>query len=140
MSEPGLVDVTGRPRSPAATPGHWAGCVPPNKGLRFQGLRGLQGLQGVPGQNGATSVIVRTATITGLLSGSQQVQCNPGERAVGGGAAPSDFSSLDRMFASAPTTATGVVAANGSTPTGWIAGIQNSSATDTTFYVVFASP
>ena len=35
MSEPGLVDVTGRPRSPAATPGHWAGCVPPNKGLRY---------------------------------------------------------------------------------------------------------
>lgn len=35
MSEPGLVDITGRLRSPAAMPGHWAGCVPPNKGLRF---------------------------------------------------------------------------------------------------------
>jgi integrase len=35
MSEPGLVDITGRLRSPAATPGHWAGCVPPNKGLRY---------------------------------------------------------------------------------------------------------
>ena len=35
MSEPRLVDVTGRMRSPAATPGHWAGCVPPNKGMRF---------------------------------------------------------------------------------------------------------
>ena len=35
MSEPGLVDVTGRLRSPAATPGHWAGCVPPNKGQRY---------------------------------------------------------------------------------------------------------
>jgi site-specific recombinase XerD len=34
-SEPGLVDITGRLRSPAATPGHWAGCVPPNKGLRY---------------------------------------------------------------------------------------------------------
>jgi integrase len=34
MSEPGLVDITGRLRSPAATPGHWAGCAPPNKGLR----------------------------------------------------------------------------------------------------------
>jgi hypothetical protein len=32
MSEPRLVDVTGRMRSPAATPGHWAGCAPPNKG------------------------------------------------------------------------------------------------------------
>jgi integrase len=30
-----LVDVTGRLRSPAATPGHWTGCVPPNKGLRY---------------------------------------------------------------------------------------------------------
>ena len=35
MSEPGLVDVTGRLRSPAATPGHWAGCAPPNKGQRY---------------------------------------------------------------------------------------------------------
>jgi hypothetical protein len=35
MSETGLVDVTGRLRSPAATPGHWAGCAPPNKGLRY---------------------------------------------------------------------------------------------------------
>ena len=35
MSEPRLVDVTGRLRSPAATPGHGAGCAPPNKGLRF---------------------------------------------------------------------------------------------------------
>jgi hypothetical protein len=30
-----MADVTGRLRSPAATPGHWAGCAPPNKGLRY---------------------------------------------------------------------------------------------------------
>ena len=35
MSEPMLVDVTGRLRSLAATPGHWAGCAPLNKGLRY---------------------------------------------------------------------------------------------------------
>jgi integrase len=35
MSEQTLVDVTGRLRSPAATPGHRAGCAQPNKGLRF---------------------------------------------------------------------------------------------------------
>jgi integrase len=35
LSEPRLVDVTGRMRSPAATPGHWAGCAPPNKGQRY---------------------------------------------------------------------------------------------------------
>ena len=35
MSEPRLVDITGRLRSPAATPGHWTGCVPPNKGPRY---------------------------------------------------------------------------------------------------------
>lgn len=35
MSEPRLVDVTGRMRSPAAIPGHWAGCTPPNKGRRY---------------------------------------------------------------------------------------------------------
>ena len=35
MSEPRLVDVTGRMRSPAGIPGHWAGCAPPNKGQRY---------------------------------------------------------------------------------------------------------
>jgi len=35
MSEPRLVDVTGRLRSPAATPGHSAGCTPANKGRRY---------------------------------------------------------------------------------------------------------
>jgi hypothetical protein len=35
MSEPGLMDITGRLRSPAATPGHWTGCAPPNKGQRY---------------------------------------------------------------------------------------------------------
>ena len=35
MSEPGLLDITGRVRSPAATPGHRAGCAPPNKGQRY---------------------------------------------------------------------------------------------------------
>ncbi len=35
MSEPGLVDITAPLRSPAATPGHWASCSPPNKGLRY---------------------------------------------------------------------------------------------------------
>ena len=36
MSKQGLVDVTGRLRSPAATPGPWAGCAPSNRGLRFR--------------------------------------------------------------------------------------------------------
>ena len=35
MSEPRLVDVTGRMRSPGALPGHWTGCAPPNKGQRY---------------------------------------------------------------------------------------------------------
>ncbi|HET6865411.1 MAG TPA: hypothetical protein VFH80_05790 [Solirubrobacteraceae bacterium] len=105
-----------------------------------QGLQGLQGLPGVPGQNGATNLVIREVMITGLIAGSQSVQCNPGERAVAGGVAPSDFASVDRVFASAPTTAADVTAADGSTPTGWISGIQNTTATDTTFYVVCASP
>jgi len=37
MSEPGLMGITGRPWSPAARPGHWGGCVPRNKGLRYSG-------------------------------------------------------------------------------------------------------
>jgi integrase len=35
MSEQRLVDSTGRLRSPAATPGHWAGYAPSNKWLRY---------------------------------------------------------------------------------------------------------
>jgi integrase len=35
MSERELVDITGRLRSPAATPGHGTGCAPPNKGQRY---------------------------------------------------------------------------------------------------------
>jgi hypothetical protein len=35
MSESRLVDITGRERSPAATPGRWAGYAPPNKGRRY---------------------------------------------------------------------------------------------------------
>jgi hypothetical protein len=35
MSNPDLVDITGLRRPPAATPGHWAGCAPPNKGVRY---------------------------------------------------------------------------------------------------------
>ena len=35
MSESRLVDITGRLRSPASTPGHWSGCAPPNKGVRY---------------------------------------------------------------------------------------------------------
>ncbi len=35
MSEPRLVDVTGRLRFPAATPGHSAGYTPANKGRRY---------------------------------------------------------------------------------------------------------
>ena len=35
MSEPRLVDITGRLRSPAAIPGHSAGCAPANKGVRY---------------------------------------------------------------------------------------------------------
>ena len=35
MSESGWVDITGRQRSPAATPDHPAGLAPPNKGQRY---------------------------------------------------------------------------------------------------------
>jgi integrase len=35
MSESRLLDTTGRKRSPAATPGHRAGCSPANKGMRY---------------------------------------------------------------------------------------------------------
>ena len=79
MSEPGLVDITGRVRSPAATPGHWAGYAPPNKGGALPGrsadgrgdhlvmreagrgqygdrLRGLIAMLGVPGCGSARAL------------------------------------------------------------------------------------
>lgn len=106
----------------------------------IQGIQGLQGNQGTPGLSGATNVVVRAVTITGLVGGSQTVQCNPGERAVGGGANPAGFPSSDRLLASAPTVTMDTPAGDGTTPTGWITGIANASATDTTFYAVCVSP
>jgi hypothetical protein len=104
------------------------------------GARGLQGIQGSPGQSGVANIVVRTDTITGLAAGSEIVRCNPGERAVGGGVAHTDFSNNGSIYASAPVVANGSVATAGSTPTGWATGINNTAPADTTFYAVCASP
>jgi len=72
------------------------------------GAPGLDGKQGVPGPAGATKVVVR--------SGTSQVSCAAGEKAVGGGGA------VDDQGVTSPTgaalIATQPLIANG-LPTGW---------------------
>jgi hypothetical protein len=72
-----------------------------------QGAQGAQGAQGPQGPAGPTNVTVRQ----GAFSTNASADCQPGERAVGGGA----FSTQGVLYLSAPNADTG-------TPTGWEAG------------------
>ena len=99
-----------------------------------QGARGAEGAQGARGPAGATNVTVRSATIFGS-SAPVLVQCNAGERAVGGGVdAPAEG---DVIFSSTPSPQSG-------TPTGWLGGIidrdSGQPTSQGTVYVVCAAP
>lgn len=75
------------------------------------GAPGQNGAPGAPGQNGATNVVVRNGP---LEANETRVSCQPGERAVGGGAGGGDF--FTYLTSSIPAN----IDANG-TPTGWFA-------------------
>jgi hypothetical protein len=101
-----------------------------------QGPAGPQGPQGAPGMNGATTVVVRTATgpaaVPGFFSAAQ-ANCNAGERAVGGGGGTNDTSS-GTVVRSSPLFIP---------PTAWIGTMRHDGASGTvtaTTYVVCASP
>jgi hypothetical protein len=74
-----------------------------------QGPQGPQGPAGTAGAAGATNVTVRSGP---LEPGISVAECNPGERAVGGGGTAPDGGWL---WDSEPTEG------SGETPTGWIA-------------------
>jgi hypothetical protein len=91
------------------------------------GPRGPQGLQGPQGAAGATNVTVRQGA---LATNRATASCQPGERAVGGGAATSN-GLLDETK---PTPSSG-------TPTGWTATAFDGAGTaDVQVWVVCAAP
>jgi hypothetical protein len=96
----------------------------------FQGLTGERGMQGAAG---ATNVVVRLGAPVSIMNGSQQsltVDCMPGERAVGGGAAPPNGVTNDaaRIIYSTPTS-NGSNSSNGAIPDGWNARVFNGAGT-----------
>jgi hypothetical protein len=107
-------------------------------------LKGQTGAPGTNGTNGATNVVVRTATVS-IPNGfalNQKVQCNAGERAVGGGIAdPAGLNANSRVVDSAPLKGD-TIATAGQTPTGWLGEAFNGSSgsLDYTVYVICASP
>jgi hypothetical protein len=147
----------GKHRNPGETAINWNQVgpqgIPGVQGAQgVQGIPGVQGVQGIPGGQGppghdaATNIVVRTTSFT-ATSGQDAAFCNPGERAVGGGAGRSDGSSsgTDVVRRSAPvirTSSSFTAASAGDTPTGWVANFDVGGATPTgiTIYVVCASP
>ena len=115
-----------------------------------RGATGLNGVDGVNGVNGATNVVVRTTTVddTGSTMGQaiQSVQCNAGERAIGGGAGRSDGTNRggDTIQTSFPTVVSGSTATPappGSTPTGWRSAFSfTTQGPVIVFYAICASP
>jgi hypothetical protein len=108
----------------------------------FPGLQGAQGIQGPKGDPGATTVRVRKA------AGNDEVtaHCEPGERAVGGGA----HSVNGFIWASAPAANPSVIhtvaplTLQGYTPTSWTAAADGAdpagTPADVTAWVVCAAP
>jgi hypothetical protein len=109
-----------------------------------QGVTGPQGTPGKDGRNGATNVVVRRGEATTGGDATGNVFCDPGERAVAGGASRTGgIGGGDTLRGSFPTILQGGVvtpAPSGVTPTGWDSGINASGGGDVVFYVVCASP
>jgi hypothetical protein len=106
-----------------------------------KGDKGDQGLNGDTGTAGATNVVVRfgdTVTSNGQ-SGSHLTNCNPGERATGGGAALAGGSAINLFYTEPGRPNPSTVGAH---PTGWAASwFNNSGSTDTIrVFAVCASP
>jgi hypothetical protein len=107
------------------------------------GVNGATGLNGANGASGATNLVVRSEAHSGF-SGEFVPQCNPGERAVGGGVSRADGSTTggDVVTQSAPAIrgASPRIAQPGETPTAWADGVDATSTGNFVFYVVCASP
>jgi hypothetical protein len=70
------------------------------------------------------------------------MQCEPGERATGGGAGFSDFGGNEFINTSHPVEADGTPPETGDVPTGWTGGIEYTSGGPRAAfgYVICASP
>lgn len=109
-----------------------------------KGQPGTNGLNGINAINGATNLIVRSEVQT-AGAGNHMVPCNPGERAVSGGAARSTGipTTGDSIDLSAPAIVQGGasrLAEPGESPNAWASGITASSVTTFVFYAVCTSP
>jgi hypothetical protein len=106
------------------------------------GIPGARGERGAPGANGATKVVVRTAEATTLNGedGRAQANCEPGERATGGGTELDSGQVQNLWFFD--TGGRPVPNTQGATPTGWRnEWFNNSGETAIIFvYVICASP
>lgn len=112
---------------PSGPIGHTGQPGPPGP----KGDPGTNGTNGKDGTNAATNVVVRSLY---LATGAGQVNCNAGERAIGGGVTGDASGYYVNMSEPAP---------NSGTPTGWKGRILlTSTATpgSGTVYVVCASP
>lgn len=94
------------------------------------GPGGARGPQGAQGPAGPTNVTVRTGP---LDIGTSTAECQPGERAVGGGGFTTELDAF--LFDSSPSVASG-------TPTDWQAGASTTAGDDAEVqaYVICASP
>lgn len=113
------------------------------------GFNGTNGTNGTDGAPGATNVAIRFATFTSDAfgqSGHVHVECNPGERAVGGGIGWTQSpGSGDAVVYSGPDDAnfaTTTFPAQGATPIGWAGEIKTSDGAGKTgrIYAICASP
>jgi hypothetical protein len=124
------------------------------KGKLPTGPRGATGPQGPQGPAGATNVVIRSSSSAcpgGACAGflTRSVQCEAGERAVGGGASLVELSdgiphpvASDNLTFSGPTDSSGKLAKSG-TPTGWLSTLQMGNSPnnrEATYYAICASP
>ena len=122
------------------------GSVRGPRGLRGpRGFRGAQGPKGATGTAGATNVAIRagtSATFSTATPGAFKAECQPGERAVGGGVDVSGESDTAPTGSSIVTETFPTPKTPGATPTGWQTSVTKQGAgTDTaTGYVVCVSP
>ena len=104
-----------------------------------QGPPGEDGADGAQGPAGATNVVIRHSSDTNVQPGTTAtvtVDCNPGERAIGGGGTNGAAAAV-HLKQSNPTPAT-----QGGSPTGWAATYENTSASPAGIraWVICASP
>ena len=100
-----------------------------------QGIQGPQGPKGDAGAPGATNVVIRRDVGTSLTTNGFYVfivDCEPGERAVGGGAGFTTNAGEEELQQSYPSAGTGEQPAEGDVPTAWVSIIKNYDASPQT--------